>query len=318
MLLLDEPLGALDLKLRQQMQIELKRIQREVGITFVYVTHDQEEALTMSDRIAVFNDGRIEQIGTPAEVYEHPATEFVAGFVGISNLSSATADGHDQRPEKITHARRRQCEPAARTSSRPRSRTSSTPGVSRATWSSSMPAASSCRPAEHRIVLGEARRCAWERRSVSPGCRSGLHDRELAERTTMQIIHAGGDQPSSDQRIAALSLAVAACSSAAAPRPRGGGSRRAARAAQAGTPASPSDREPSRAADGRQGRGPLNLIAWEGYPQPQWVKPFEEQTGCTVHAKYAGSSDEMVALMKHGGGGQYDMVSASGDADLRS
>ena len=86
MLLLDEPLGALDLKLRQEMQIELKRIQREVGITFVYVTHDQEEALTMSDRLAVFNQGRIEQVGPPAEVYEHPATEFVAGFVGVSNV----------------------------------------------------------------------------------------------------------------------------------------------------------------------------------------------------------------------------------------
>jgi putative spermidine/putrescine transport system ATP-binding protein len=85
-LLLDEPLGALDLKLREQMQVELKEIQREVGITFVFVTHDQEEALTMSDRIAVFNLGRIEQVGTAAEVYEHPATEFVAGFVGTSNL----------------------------------------------------------------------------------------------------------------------------------------------------------------------------------------------------------------------------------------
>jgi putative spermidine/putrescine transport system ATP-binding protein len=85
-LLLDEPLGALDLKLRQQMQIELKAIQQQVGITFIFVTHDQEEALTMSDRLAVFNHGRIEQIGTPAEVYERPATEFVAGFVGTSNL----------------------------------------------------------------------------------------------------------------------------------------------------------------------------------------------------------------------------------------
>ena len=86
MLLLDEPLGALDLKLREEMQVELKRIQREVGITFVYVTHDQEEALTMSDRLAVFNQGRIEQVGAPADVYEHPATEFVAGFVGVSNI----------------------------------------------------------------------------------------------------------------------------------------------------------------------------------------------------------------------------------------
>jgi putative spermidine/putrescine transport system ATP-binding protein len=85
-LLLDEPLGALDLKLRQQMQIELKAIQQRVGITFIYVTHDQEEALTMSDRMAVFNRGQIEQVGTPAVVYEFPETEFVAGFVGVSNL----------------------------------------------------------------------------------------------------------------------------------------------------------------------------------------------------------------------------------------
>ncbi|WP_433230830.1 ABC transporter ATP-binding protein [Actinomadura formosensis] len=85
-LLLDEPLGALDLKLRQAMQVELKRIQREVGITFVYVTHDQSEALTMSDRIAVMNDGLIEQLGTPREIYEHPASRFVAGFIGTSNL----------------------------------------------------------------------------------------------------------------------------------------------------------------------------------------------------------------------------------------
>src|SRR5204862_5745839 len=82
-LLLDEPLGALDAKLRQEMQFELKRIQREVGISFIYVTHDQEEALTMSDRLAVFNQGRIEQLGTPVEVYEQPASDFVAGFIGI-------------------------------------------------------------------------------------------------------------------------------------------------------------------------------------------------------------------------------------------
>jgi spermidine/putrescine transport system ATP-binding protein len=90
-LLLDEPLGALDLKLRQAMQVELKRIQREVGITFVYVTHDQNEALTMSDRIAVMNDGVIEQLASPREIYEHPATRFVAGFIGTSNLLTGTA-----------------------------------------------------------------------------------------------------------------------------------------------------------------------------------------------------------------------------------
>jgi spermidine/putrescine transport system ATP-binding protein len=92
-LLLDEPLGALDLKLRKELQIELKRIQREVGITFVYVTHDQEEALTMSDRIAVMNGGRVEQIADPEDVYERPATTFVAGFIGVSNLMPAVVAG---------------------------------------------------------------------------------------------------------------------------------------------------------------------------------------------------------------------------------
>ena len=100
-LLLDEPLGALDLKLRQEMQIELKQIQKEVGITFVYVTHDQEEALTMSDRMAVMSNGQIEQIGPPVEVYEQPATEFVAGFIGISNVLQRDGVRFVIRPEKI-------------------------------------------------------------------------------------------------------------------------------------------------------------------------------------------------------------------------
>jgi len=92
-LLLDEPLGALDLKLRKQMQLELKRIQKEVGITFIFVTHDQEEAMTISDRIAVMNKGHIEQLGPPEEVYERPATEFVAEFLGASNLLDGTYTG---------------------------------------------------------------------------------------------------------------------------------------------------------------------------------------------------------------------------------
>ncbi len=108
-LLLDEPLGALDLKLRQQMQIELKAIQREVGITFIFVTHDQEEALTMSDRMAVFSHGKIEQVGTPTEIYERPRTAFVAGFVGTTNILSGhiaqriteSAAAFSIRPEKI-------------------------------------------------------------------------------------------------------------------------------------------------------------------------------------------------------------------------
>jgi putative spermidine/putrescine transport system ATP-binding protein len=100
-LLLDEPLGALDLKLRQEMQSFLQALQRDLGITFVYVTHDQEEALTMSDRLAVFNEGRIEQVGAPADVYEHPQTEFVAGFVGVSNVLERDGRRFTIRPEKI-------------------------------------------------------------------------------------------------------------------------------------------------------------------------------------------------------------------------
>ena len=101
MLLLDEPLGALDLKLRQEMQLFLKQLQRELGMTFIYVTHDQEEALTMSDQIAVFNHGRIEQLGGPAEVYDRPATEFVAGFVGTSNIVERDGRRYCVRPERI-------------------------------------------------------------------------------------------------------------------------------------------------------------------------------------------------------------------------
>ncbi len=100
-LLLDEPLGALDLKLRQEMQIFLKTLQRELGMTFLYVTHDQEEALTMSDHVAVFNEGKIEQIGSPNQVYEHPATEFVAGFVGTSNILERGGRRFSVRPERI-------------------------------------------------------------------------------------------------------------------------------------------------------------------------------------------------------------------------
>jgi putative spermidine/putrescine transport system ATP-binding protein len=100
-LLLDEPLGALDLKLRQEMQLFLKTLQTDLEITFLYVTHDQEEALTMSDRVAVFNNGRVEQIGTPADVYERPGTEFVAGFIGVSNVLERGGRKFTVRPEKI-------------------------------------------------------------------------------------------------------------------------------------------------------------------------------------------------------------------------
>ena len=105
-LLLDEPLGALDLKLRKQMQVELKRIQQEVGITFIYVTHDQEEAMTMSDRIAVMNRGRYEQLGDPETLYERPTTRFVAGFLGVSNLLGGDVRGRRGRPRRHPPRRR--------------------------------------------------------------------------------------------------------------------------------------------------------------------------------------------------------------------
>ena len=143
-LLLDEPLGALDLKLRQEMQIELKAIQQRVGLTFIYVTHDQEEALTMSDRLAVMNAGRIEQVGTPAEVYEEPRTPFVAGFVGTSNMLTGDAAqavaglaGAPHDPARRRSACRRRTGGGSRASARSpvTSRPSCTSGRSRATAS---------------------------------------------------------------------------------------------------------------------------------------------------------------------------------------
>ena len=127
-LLLDEPLGALDLKLRKQMQVELKRIQQEVGITFIYVTHDQEEAMTMSDRIAVMNKGRYEQLGDPESLYERPTTRFVAGFLGVSNLLPGTVEGDGRR---VRHGRSRDDTPrpgAERAGRRPARRSASASG----------------------------------------------------------------------------------------------------------------------------------------------------------------------------------------------
>ena len=170
-LLLDEPLGALDLKLREEMQIELKAIQQQVGITFIYVTHDQEEALTMSDRMAVFNGGRIEQIGAPAEVYERPASRFVAGFVGTSNLLSGEVaqaivgrtGTFTIRPEKI-HMSDPAASPPARMRRPPTasSATSSTSAPTRATSSPSMAAPAHGHPAEPRDVLDRGARAAGQ------------------------------------------------------------------------------------------------------------------------------------------------------------
>ena len=179
-LLLDEPLGALDLKLREEMQIELKAIQQQVGITFIYVTHDQEEALTMSDRLAVFNQGRIEQIGAPADVYERPATRFVAGFVGTSNLLTGevaeriigSAGTFTVRPEKIHLA-----EPDAAVGPDENigdgasSVVSSISAPTRATWSSSTRAPSSSSP--NRTCRRPRPRRSHRRERLSGWCGSG-------------------------------------------------------------------------------------------------------------------------------------------------
>ena len=176
-LLLDEPLGALDLKLREQMQVELKAIQREVGITFVFVTHDQEEALTMSDRIAVFNAGRIEQVGTPAEVYEQPATGFVAGFVGTSNLlEGEAAEAVLGRTSVFSRAPREDPPRRCRRRSRPTGSTRSPAPCARSSTSARPPGSSSTSTLGGQLVALEQnqrprpRRC---RRAARPaGARS--------------------------------------------------------------------------------------------------------------------------------------------------
>ena len=156
-LLLDEPLGALDLKLRQEMQLFLKALQRDLGMTFIYVTHDQEEALTMSDQIAVFNDGRIEQLGAPAEVYDRPATEFVAGFVGTSNIVERDGRRLCVRPERIALR-------GDGGANRRRSTTSYSSARSRATSSRPTRASgsrSSSRPTASRSTAAEQVHLAW-------------------------------------------------------------------------------------------------------------------------------------------------------------
>ena len=174
-LLLDEPLGALDLKLREEMQLELKAIQQEVGITFIYVTHDQEEALTMSDRLAVFNRGRIEQLGTPADLYERPATAFVAGFVGTSNLLRGDAAQALVGAEGCSRSGRRRSgwrsrvrrSPTTRSARMAPSATSCTSVRTRATSWRSMPAptwSSRSRTCTHRPWRRWPRRgnpCGW-------------------------------------------------------------------------------------------------------------------------------------------------------------
>ena len=330
-LLLDEPLGALDLKLRQEMQLELLRVQREVGITFVYVTHDQEEALTMSDRIAVLNQGNIEQIGVPVEVYEKPRTAFVAGFIGVSNLIEREGHRITVRPEKITLLEDGQQDPPGSHAESGRVQDVIYAGVltryvvdldggGELVVSRQNADAQDARGGAAPISRGDRVRLAWRTEQAftiptepgqDPGSGEGLSMMTTWTRISPRPMKIA-------LGLAVASLIAAGCGSSGSSSSSGSASSSQGTGTGTGTAGLtvPTANLPVLQKIG-PGEGQLNLIAWEGYLDPKWVKPFQQQTGCQVNAKYAGSSDEMVALMKNGGGGQYDMVSSSGDADLR-
>ena len=315
-LLLDEPLGALDLKLRQAMQIELKEIQRRVGLTFIYVTHDQEEALTMSDRLAVFSRGRVEQVGTPAEVYERPATGFVAGFVGTSNVLEGQAaetiagDAHafTIRPEKISMV-----DPDAEV---PEGECTATGHVREVVYLGALTKYIVTLDAGGELVVfqqnlatssmealqvqGRAVRLVWDAGTTVRSRRPAVRSR--GRRTRGRMHHE--DDPDWFIVFAALGLIAAACGGDETP---SGGRWR--------------DRAGEDVRHDRRERGGPELIAWAGYVEDgtseggedfDWVTPFEDATGCQVTVKYGNTSDEMVTLMRQGGGTLYDGVSASG------
>ena len=324
-LLLDEPLGALDLKLRRAMQLELKELQREVGITFVFVTHDQEEALTMSDRIAVFRDGRIEQVATPAELYETPATAFVAGFVGTSNLLTGDVAkavlGREGtfsiRPEKIhldpeveagshvcaRHARRgdlpRCGQPLPRRARRGPDPHRPAPEPPRGHRPRHGPA----RAARHHRLGGRARDRPLGSSQAALGPTQGEGD--VMKRTSMRAAAAA---------TAVLALVLTGCGTSSGD---GEGSGTSGTEEQGAFTAP----DVPMAEELGDTEGSLSVLAWPGYAEDgstdasvDWVTPFEKETGCQVEVKYFGTSDEAVSLMKSG---QYDVVSASGDASLR-
>ncbi len=305
-LLLDEPLGALDLKLRQAMQIELKEIQQEVSLTFIYVTHDQEEALTMSDRLAVFNQGKVEQVGSPAEVYERPATgvrrrvhrrlERARGRGGRAASPGATTRSPSVR------RRSRSCRWTRR---RTRRTDTATGRVREVVYLGAvtryiveldgggelvvMQQNLTTSSMEALQVRGKAVRLRWDRSNNRPVETTGGN--EGSWRTRKRGLYEEG-QPMAGRRCRARVG-------------RGGMWRRHRR-----TPGGGGDDVTTFDAIG-EGEGSLQLIAWhgytedgttEGYEEYDWVTPFEDETGCQVDVTYADSSDEMVQLMRQGGG----------------
>ena len=311
-LLLDEPLGALDLKLRQELQVELKQIQQELGITFIYVTHDQEEALTMSDRLAVFNEGRIEQIGAPAEVYEHPVSEFIAGFVGVSNVLERDGRRFTVRPEKIRLL-------AEGESPRPgavveEGRICDVVYVGAITrYHAELDAGGELILLSQNLEGGSSE--VLERQGTRIRA-SWLPEHAFTIETRVERRRRGMSKRKMGRWAAAL-LATGVLSIMAA-----GCGGDDDEAGGAGTTAA----ETGGAPEGMQqsigkGEGRVDLIIWAGYaedgttdPKVDWVTDFEKKTGCQVNSKVGTTSDEMVTLMRTG---NYDGVSASGDATLR-
>ena len=333
-LLLDEPLGALDLKLREEMQIELKAIQREVGITFIYVTHDQEEALTMSDRLAVFNRGRIEQVGTPADVYERPATAFVAGFVGTSNLlrgrgrpgrSSASDGTFTVRPEKI-----RMAEPGTPVGA---DESSAAGHIRSVVYLGS--------DTRYIVALDAGGELVVTQQNLATSSMEALAQQGKAVRLTWKRQH---NFPVADRRRNARRSSVHdPCSDAGRGRPRRIGLfqrgdaerplrprrrrppphrrhrvRRASRVGR-GEPGGPS--LPTRSG---AGEGELNIVVWDGYAE-DGAAIEEVRLGPPVRdgdrlqgQRQAGRDVRRDGhLMRQGGGTVYDGVSASGDASNR-
>ena len=307
-LLLDEPLGALDLKLRQEMQIELKSIQREVGITFVYVTHDQEEALTMSDRLAVFNQGRIEQIGPPAEVYEHPESEFIAGFVGVSNVIERDGRRYTVRPEKINLLMDGEERQPARRSSKGTVRDvavrrsgDAVSGHARPGWrapgAGTEPRRRLERGARGERTPGVAR--------VAPG--TGVRDRRIRGRIRMRRRRMGCVGGAGDWSSRALSVVAAGC---------GGGSDGSSASTEIEGLGSTLEEIQANAKDGGGGRTSLGrLRRGRLRRQVDWVDRLREgdrlQGETQDGARRPTTWSTLIAT------GQYDGVSASGDATLR-
>ena len=301
-LLLDEPLGALDLKLRQAMQIELKEIQQEVSLTFLYVTHDQEEALTMSDRLAVFNQGKIEQVGSPAEVYERPATAFVAGFIGVSNVLegevaeriTGSAHAFTVRPEKIAFDTA-----DARVDAR---HCTATGHVREVVYLGAI--------TRYIVELDEGGELVVMEQNLVTSSMEALQVRGKPvrlrwERSNNRSVERAGDEGSDGPGTggcmrnasrwlivcAVLALVAAACGRT--PRNR----------AAAGNRRSSTTRSD-------EGEGQLKLIAWHGYTE-DGTKEYEDTTGsrrsrtrpaARSTVTYGDSSDEMVQLMRSGGG----------------